>query len=124
MTKKTDKFSFEELANRELLKQYNALLKENKSLQAQLDNKQRVANTNLKDFRNSVEEMMDLLDSLDIAFDAADHLKELTDKNLASYTIEELDNELHNLPDYLDKMNKTVARKFRKLLEKVHNIQL
>ena len=124
MTKKTDKFSFEELANRELLKQYNALLKENKSLQAQLDNKQRVANTNLKDFRNSVEEMIDLLDSLDMAFDAADHLKELTDKNLASYTIEELDNELHNLPDYLDKMNKTVARKFRKLLEKVHNIQL
>ena len=124
MTKKTDKFSFEELANRELLKQYNALLKENKSLQAQLDNKQRVANTNLKDFRNSVEEMIDLLDSLDMAFDAADHLKELTDKNLASYTIEELDNELHNVPDYLDKMNKTVAKKFRKLLEKVHNIQL
>lgn len=124
MAKKTDKFSFEELANRELLKQYNTLLKENKSLQAQLDNRERVSDKNLKDFRSSVEEMMDLLDSLDMAFDAADHLKELTDKNLASYTIEELNNELQNLPDYLDKMNITVAKKFRKLLEKVMDIRL
>lgn len=120
-TKKTDKFSFEELANRELLKQYNTLLKENKSLQSQLYNKQCVADKNLKDFYIAVDEMLNLTDELGSTFYAADYLKRITDKALAGYTIEELDRLLQNIPDYLSKIDRAAVKKFDKLLNKVRN---
>lgn len=121
MAKKTDKFSFEELANRELLKQYNTLLKENKSLQAQLDNKQRVANKNIKDLLSTIDDMFECMDYLSNACHAANVLKKIVDKDLTTLSLDELMNILDDeiiANDYLEKIDMKLITKFNKLLEK------
>ena len=124
-TKKIDKFSFEELANRELLKQYNTLLKENKSLQAQIDNRKRVVNKNLKDLLSMIDDMQSHMDELQTACTAANSIKNVIDKDLTTFSLNELDGLLNNIGenDYLSKIDMNFIRKFSKLLEKAQRHQ-